>query len=230
MNRASLESQLAEGLSLAEIGRRHGLHEATVSYWVKKHGLKAANHARHAARGGVAREDLAELIAAGMSTAQIAEKLGLSRTTVRHWLREYGLSTQWAERRKASQEGRPRLELECRRHGLTMFRLMARGGYRCGRCQSEAVARRRRKVKQILVEEAGGKCVVCGYERCLAALEFHHLDPSAKRYTLSHRGVTRSLAKARSEARKCVLLCGNCHAEVEAGLISPAQSSAPALQ
>jgi hypothetical protein len=107
---------------------------------------------------------------------------------------------------------------------------MVRGGYRCGRCQSEAVARRRRKVKRILVEEAGGKCVVCGYARCLAALEFHHLDPGEKRYTLSHRGVTRSLAKARTQASKCALLCANCHAEVEAGLISLAQAPAPALQ
>jgi transposase len=230
MDRDQLEVYLSEGLSLAAIGRRHDLHEATVSYWVKKHGLKAAHHAKHAARGGVTQENLAELVAAGMSAAQIAKVVGRSTTTVRHWLREYGLSTQWAERRKASREGRPRLELDCQHHGRTVFRLMARGGYRCGRCQSEAVTRRRRKVKQILVEEAGGECIVCGYSKCIAALEFHHLDPSQKRYTLSHRGVTRSLAKARSEASKCVLLCGNCHAEVEAGLISLAQAPVLALQ
>ena len=48
MDRASLEQLLGQGLSLAEIGRRFGRHEATVSYWVKKHGLEAANRAKHA--------------------------------------------------------------------------------------------------------------------------------------------------------------------------------------
>jgi transposase-like protein len=43
MDRASLEQLLDQGLSLAEIGRRFGLHEATVGYWVKKHGLRAVN-------------------------------------------------------------------------------------------------------------------------------------------------------------------------------------------
>jgi len=73
-------------------------------------------------------------------------------------------------------------------------------------------------VKRLLVEDAGGRCVRCGYDRCVAALEFHHLDPAEKRFALSTRGVARSLEKARVEASKCVLLCANCHAEVEAGV------------
>ena len=61
---------------------------------------------------------------------------------------------------------------------------------------------------------------MCGYDRCVGALEFHHLVPAEKRFSLSHRGVARSLEKARAEASKCVLLCANRHAEVEAGLVS----------
>ncbi len=56
------------------------------------------------------------------------------------------------------------------------------------------------------------------YDRCVQALEFHHIDPATKSFSLSQKGVTRSLAAARAEAAKCVLLCGNCHAEVEAGV------------
>lgn len=48
-------------------------------------------------------------------------------------------------------------------------------------------------------------------------MEFHHLDPSKKEFTLSKRGA-RSLERLRAEVDKCVLLCSNCHAEVEAGL------------
>jgi hypothetical protein len=79
------------------------------------------------------------------------------------------------------------------------------------------VSRRRRKVKAILVTEAGGSCVLCGYDRHIGALEFHHLDPAQKKFGLSMGGLARSLERARAEARKCVLLCANCHAEVEAG-------------
>ena len=66
--------------------------------------------------------------------------------------------------------------------------------------------------------EAGGACELCGYARCLGALEFHHLDRSAKRFALAGRGITRSMAEAREEAKKCALLCANCHAEVETGV------------
>jgi hypothetical protein len=96
--------------------------------------------------------------------------------------------------------------LSCSRHGVTIFRLKNNRGYRCIKCEGEAVSRRRRKVKRILVEEAGGACRICGYSRCVAALEFHHTNPADKSFSLSHRGVCRSLAKARDEARKCVLL------------------------
>jgi hypothetical protein len=88
---------------------------------------------------------------------------------------------------------------------------------RCVKCRSEAVARRRRKVKEILVAEAGGGCLLCGYAKHSVALQFHHLDPSTKSFGLGVRGITRSIDKLREEAAKCALLCANCHAEVEAG-------------
>jgi hypothetical protein len=75
-------------------------------------------------------------------------------------------------------------------------------------------------MKEALVAEAGGKCAICGYSRCLAALEFHHLDRSTKSFALARRGITRSMAEAQAEAKKCVLLCANCHAEVEAGIVT----------
>ena len=92
------------------------------------------------------------------------------------------------------------------------------------KCRSEAVTRRRKRVKEVLVAEAGGECALCGYSRCLAALEFHHLDRASKRFSVAARGLTRSLAEAREEAEKCVLLCSNCHAEVEAG-VRPLQAN-----
>ena len=62
--------------------------------------------------------------------------------------------------------------------------------------------------------------MICGYDRHLGALQFHHIDPGSKRSRISQTGMTLSLESMRAEARKCVLLCSNCHAEVEAGVVS----------
>jgi 5-methylcytosine-specific restriction endonuclease McrA len=113
------------------------------------------------------------------------------------------------------------LELECRRHGWTTFiKRVDTGVYRCLKCRSAQVSEQRRRLKLRLIQEAGGRCQLCGYDRYAGALQFHHLDPAEKEFALSTRGIARSLSKARAEARKCVLLCATCHAEVEAGLAS----------
>ena len=60
------------------------------------------------------------------------------------------------------------------------------------------------------------------------ALHFHHVDPSSKRHEINAKGVAIALDKLRVEARKCVLLCSNCHAEVEDGtVVLPADALAP---
>jgi predicted HNH restriction endonuclease len=80
--------------------------------------------------------------------------------------------------------------------------------------------RRRRKVRLLLIQEFGGACSICGYNVAIA-LEFHHLDREAKAFGLAARGMTRSYESLRDEAAKCVLLCSNCHAQVEAGILQP---------
>lgn len=227
MDRTSLEQLLDQGLSLAAIGQRFGRHESTVAYWVEKHGLEATMHGKYAARGGLEREELERLVDGGASIAQIAEAVERSKATVRHWLMRYGLKTQGgAGRRPAEQAaaakdaGLATVTMRCRRHGETGFSISGRGYYRCKRCRSEAVVRRRKKMKAILVEEAGGACCVCGYGRNMRALHFHHVEPSQKRHEINAKGVALALETLRAEARKCVLLCSNCHAEVEDGMTS----------
>ena len=110
--------------------------------------------------------------------------------------------------------------MRCKEHGVTRFQIDTRGTYRCLQCRSARVAKRRRKVKRILVEEAGGRCVLCGYDRCVQALHFHHVDPGAKGFSLSFGGYTHGIDRLRREAEKCVLVCSNCHAEVESGLVA----------
>lgn len=174
-------------------------------------------------RGGIPREELEPLVAEGLTIERIAQRIGVSDSTVKKWLKRHGLRTRGAQRRvlldRLRDEGQADIQLVCRKHGLTRhISVASERRLRCATCRAEAVSRRRRKVKEILVAEAGGACVCCGYSRHGAALQFHHLDPSAKSFGLGVRGITRSIARLREEASKCVLLCANCHAEVEAGV------------
>ncbi len=61
----------------------------------------------------------------------------------------------------------------------------------------------------------GGKCKICGYKNYVGALDFHHIDLSKKSFSLSVRGLSYAWDTILKEAKKYVLLCKNCHAEVE---------------
>lgn len=219
MEREILEQYLAAGLSLERIGELVGRHPSTVGYWVRKHGLTNPRSKKHAARGGVAQEVLERLVAEGLTLRQIAERTDRSLATVRYWLRRYGLQTRYAAWCRDPELKPAVMQRDCRHHGPTTFVKDCRGHYRCPFCQVERVSEWRRRVKEALVAEAGGACAVCGYDRHPRALEFHHLDPATKSFGIGG-GNSWSLATARAEAAKCVLLCGNCHAEVEAGVLA----------
>jgi transposase len=231
MDREWLARRLEAGASYEAIARDAGKSPSTVSYWAKKHGLTSAHKPRHAGRGAIDEESLRTLVAAGASIRTMAKALDRSATTVRHWLKRYGLQTpaavRVAEGRGARESGRTDPVLTCPLHGPT--RHVGRDdGYRCARCRSEHVTERRRRIKLQLIEEAGGACLLCGYDRCPGALQFHHTDPSAKAFQIGAHGVTRALAAARAEAGKCVLLCANCHAEVERDFADlPVRSNQP---
>lgn len=81
----------------------------------------------------------------------------------------------------------------------------------------KAVAKRRRLVRLMAIEHKGGKCCLCGYSKYPGALELHHVR-GKKEFGISDKGYTRSWAKIRMEIAKCILLCANCHREVEGGV------------
>jgi predicted RNA-binding Zn-ribbon protein involved in translation (DUF1610 family) len=109
---------------------------------------------------------------------------------------------------------------KCNKHGETEHRLENEGTkwerLRCKKCGSEAVQRRRKKVKRLLVEYKGGKCEKCGYNKCIEALDFHHKNPNEKDFGISANGHTKSLDKLKKEVDKCQLVCANCHREIHA--------------
>jgi hypothetical protein len=80
----------------------------------------------------------------------------------------------------------------------------------CKRCWVIVTKEYNTKRKQAAVDYKGGKCVKCGYNKCLGALEFHHRDPEAKEFAICKKW---SLEKMKAELDKCDLVCSNCHKE-----------------
>jgi hypothetical protein len=85
---------------------------------------------------------------------------------------------------------------------------------------SEAAKQWRKRTKERLVKAMGGKCASCDYNKSTSALEFHHLDPNKKDFSLSEiRANPKSWTKIIEEIRKCILLCCRCHREVHDGIL-----------
>jgi 5-methylcytosine-specific restriction endonuclease McrA len=81
----------------------------------------------------------------------------------------------------------------------------------------KAVAKRRRKIKALAIKYKGGKCQICGYDKYQGALDLHHIN-GKKEFGIADKGYTRSWEKVKAELDKCVLVCANCHRELEAGI------------
>ncbi len=113
------------------------------------------------------------------------------------------------------------MQKECKIHGLTEYTVRKRDGHphRCKKCAVNAVKKRRIQLKLMAVEYKGGKCQnpECNYNKCIDALEFHHLYD--KDFGISTDGHIRSWERIKIELDKCLLLCANCHREVHANIL-----------
>lgn len=100
-------------------------------------------------------------------------------------------------------------------------------GFCSTKCKSKFyVTRYRHKVKQKAVDLKGGKCQLCGYNKCNGALEFHHIDAPGKEFGISGEGLSRSWKRVEEELKKCILVCSNCHCEIHSGLAQLVEQTA----
>lgn len=93
-------------------------------------------------------------------------------------------------------------------------------GHRLTRCNTCENRIHREKRKRKLIDCKGSKCEICGYDKCLGALEFHHLDPSKKEFQLNVNYASQAWEIVKKEIDKCILVCANCHREIHTGLIN----------
>ncbi|MDD2730994.1 MAG: hypothetical protein PHW33_02615 [Candidatus Portnoybacteria bacterium] len=80
-----------------------------------------------------------------------------------------------------------------------------------------AVSKRRKRLREMAINYKGGRCAICGYKKCIQALDFHHLSGD-KDFGISEKGMTKSWSRVKKEVDKCVLVCANCHREIHAGI------------
>ena len=96
-----------------------------------------------------------------------------------------------------------------------LYKYSKRAGHTKTRCNSCLANTRRYQRRIDIVTYLGNKCSVCGYNKCIHALEAHHKNPNEKDFTISGAHC-RSWLRIKKELDKCILLCSNCHREEHA--------------
>lgn len=82
----------------------------------------------------------------------------------------------------------------------------------CKFCNNKKLRYKRYNFKIDCIIYKGGKCSKCEYNKCIDALDFHHLNPEEKDFEIS-KAKTFNLENVKDELDKCILLCANCHRE-----------------
>jgi len=134
-----------------------------------------------------------------LSTYQIAEKLGVTPPSVRYWLKKWKFDI------------RGKSESQLGEHNPIW--VGGRSNWAPQKLQ-----------KYALDYKSSKGCEICGYDKCIAALEFHHKDPQNKSFFIT-RGLSliglskdknfdQALGVLQAEIAKCTVMCGNCHNEI----------------
>jgi transposase-like protein len=167
------------------------------------------------------KETLKDMVEQGFSIRKISTQTGKSQTTIRYWLKKYELKTSFKK-----PTSNPWSCAKCQRKGLTQEDFYTRKNRPrptysyCKECANKSKVDRQRIFKKKCVDYKGGECKICGYDKCIDALDFHHVNPSKKnRSIVSMRSLGKKWDESvKTELDKCVLVCARCHREIHAGL------------
>jgi len=162
-----------------------------------------------------------------MSLSQIAKVVKRAPSTITYWLNKFDLKTKYKSFKEigvvdyCGDKYCPRCEETKPTDEFYQRRGKEGGSVYCKTCTGNQSLERQRGLKQKAITYKGGVCQECGYHKCNGALEFHHLNPSEKDFSISHLKNYAFNDKIKLELDKCILVCANCHREIHAGLITP---------
>jgi len=167
----------------------------------------------------ITKELLEELLNQGFSTNEVGKQLGYTGAGIRYHMNKYDLHSD-----HKSIQNKPKTPIiagtkECGKcHNILpvedfyIRKNEALTSY-CKKCnyKEQHSLLKRRKIE--ILSKFGNKCSICGYNKCIAALEFHHIDPKEKEFSLGNAKTT-NLDRLLLEMNKCILVCSNCHKEI----------------
>lgn len=176
-------------------------------------------------------EELKGYLDRNLSIREISEESKKCYTSIRHWMKKHGLKPNFRsfkqghdysagstkEKNRIKIVGDTRYCPTCKQYKsfdefYTRRKTKCSGW--CRQCVTKQTIKRGRSLKGECVEYKGGKCQKCGYNKCQAALDFHHRNPEEKDFAICKRYGCRKISdRMKKELDKCDLLCANCHRE-----------------
>lgn len=164
------------------------------------------------------KELLENYISQNKSTREIATTVGKSQTAIRYWLAKYSLKTIVAEKLNHTHLK----EMPCGKcHILkSLDNFYIRPDQRrmhsyCKQCFANITKEKSKQFKlQCLQYKNQICCQMCGYDKCIGALDFHHIDSESKDFEISQaKNLTKINDVIKKELDKCIVICANCHRE-----------------
>jgi predicted transcriptional regulator len=173
------------------------------------------------------KEQIIELRKKGLTINDIVKQLGCAKSTVSYHINNHGLGYETKFSEKMIEEMNIYYLTHTVEETSNFFKISTSSvkkycknkrvlSTKIGRKArvAEAVQTRRKKIKKLAIDYKGGSCQRCGYNKCDGALEFHHLDPTKKDFSISSSGNTRAWEVIKKELDKCIMVCANCHREI----------------
>jgi len=195
MDKLLLAKLAKEHNSQRKIAEVVGCSYRTVGRWMKKYKIEITPTM-------ISKERLDECIALGYGENKSCAHLNVSAGTYRRSMKHHGLKSPHKDFSPALYFDNMGSCVLCGKkcHKRTI----------CGECTARAT---RRGIKSALVFLKGGKCEQCGYDKSIAALDFHHTNPNGKEIALNQANAQKHFLTYVEEIKKCELLCTRCHRE-----------------
>ena len=167
---------------------------------------------------------LENYISQGLSTREISKILNRTHTSVYHWIKKFNLKSLLENAKKKERRAItsystkmcPKCKLQ--KNVLTCYYINKNKIFAwCKECADEIAYQKQIERKKQCVAYKGGKCFICGYNKYIGSLDFHHIDPKEKHFNISKVN-SYCFDVIKIELDKCVCLCKNCHCEVHNGI------------
>ena len=167
----------------------------------------------------ITEELLKDLLSQGFSSYEIGRQLGYTGAGIRYHMKKYDLFSSNQSIQDKQKVPVVNGKKECKKcHNILPiedFNVKPSGSLKsyCKKCNNEGRYSLLKRRKMEIIQKFGNKCSICGYNKNIAALEFHHIDPNEKEFHLGSTKTT-NLDKLLLEMDKCILVCANCHREI----------------